>query len=169
MRPTFLCPTFVFLEVQCILLVGDDLLQVDNVGVVQLPEDLDFPYSCDGKTLLLIFQSHLLQSHQLIWKQPFNNTYCSNSSTNNDKFQTNFSLRFMRFFETSVFNRIKKLLYSISFWNLYICIQQTMWSVDLWPTHLWRCLLPCTPDRRSPRQWSQWSWTGQHISPPSLL
>lgn len=66
-------PTFVFLEVQCILLVGDDLLQVDNVGVVQLPEDLDFPYSCDGKTLLLIFQAHLLQSHQLIWKQPFTN------------------------------------------------------------------------------------------------
>lgn len=52
-------------EVKSILLVCDDLHEVDDVRVVELAEDFDLSDGCDGKSLLLILQSYLLQCHKV--------------------------------------------------------------------------------------------------------
>lgn len=65
--------TFVLLEVQCVLFVCDDLLHVDHAAVVELAEDLDLSDGRDGEALLLIVQTHLLQSHQLTLEGRWNN------------------------------------------------------------------------------------------------
>ena len=57
--------TFVLLEVECILLVSDNLLHVDHTAMVQLPQDLDLSDGRDGEALLLIIQAHFLQGNQL--------------------------------------------------------------------------------------------------------
>lgn len=59
------CCTFVLLEIQCILLVCDDLLHVDHAAVDELPQDFDLADGRDGESFLLVVQAHLLQSHQL--------------------------------------------------------------------------------------------------------
>lgn len=46
--------TFVLFKVKRILLVGDDLLHVDNTAVFELPQYLDLSNGCDGETLLFI-------------------------------------------------------------------------------------------------------------------
>ena len=61
--------TFVFLEVERVLLVGDDLLQVDDVLVIQLPQNLDLAHRRDGKALLLVLQANLLQRHHLTYSE----------------------------------------------------------------------------------------------------
>ena len=57
--------TFIFPEVESVLLVGDDFLQVDDVLVVELAQDLDLSDGRDRKAFLLILQPHLLQGHQV--------------------------------------------------------------------------------------------------------
>ena len=61
--------TFVFLEVERVLLVGDDLFQVDDVLVIQLPQNLDLAHRRDGKALLLVLQANLLQRYHLTYSE----------------------------------------------------------------------------------------------------
>ena len=61
--------TFVFLEVERVLLVGDDLLQVDDVLVIQLPQNLDLAHRRDGKAFFLVLQTNLLQRHHLTYSE----------------------------------------------------------------------------------------------------
>ena len=62
-------------EVEPVLL-HDDVLQVDDVGVVELLEEGDFPDGCRGDTFLLGLQADLLHGHDLtrllvlaLWKR----------------------------------------------------------------------------------------------------
>ena len=57
--------TSVLSEFNCILLVGDYLMQSHNVGVIQLPQYFALAYCSDWKTLFLVLQTHLLQSHKI--------------------------------------------------------------------------------------------------------
>ena len=52
---------FLFAKVFCVLLVSHDLLQIDDVFVFELSQNLDLSHSCDGESLLLVFQTNLLQ------------------------------------------------------------------------------------------------------------
>ncbi len=60
--------TFVLFKVERILFVCDDFLHVDNTAVFELTQNLDLSYGRDGETLLLIVQTHFLQSHQFTWE-----------------------------------------------------------------------------------------------------
>ena len=53
--------TSVFAEVNCVLLVRDDLFQVDDGWVVQLTENLDLSDGGDRESLLLILETNFLQ------------------------------------------------------------------------------------------------------------
>ena len=53
-------------EICCILLVGDNLLEVDNVPVMQLLEYLDLPHCSDGEAFLLILKAYFLECNHLI-------------------------------------------------------------------------------------------------------
>lgn len=57
--------TFIFAKVQGILLVCDDLHEVDDALVVQLPQDLDFSDSRDREALFLVLKTHFLQGNKL--------------------------------------------------------------------------------------------------------
>ena len=58
--------TFVLLEVQRVGLVGDHLLQVDDVLVAQLPQDLDLPDGRDGEAFPLVVRPHHLQGDDVV-------------------------------------------------------------------------------------------------------
>ena len=49
----------VLAEVHRLLLVRHDLPQLDDVLVLELPQDLDLPDRSDGETLLLVLQADL--------------------------------------------------------------------------------------------------------------
>ena len=51
-------------EVHCLLLVSDNFPEFNDVLVFQLSKNLDFSDSSDGKTFLLVFESHFLECQQ---------------------------------------------------------------------------------------------------------
>ncbi len=53
--------SFVLFEVKCIFLISNNFYQIDNIDVIQLPQDLDFSNSCDRKPFFLVFQAYFLQ------------------------------------------------------------------------------------------------------------
>ena len=59
--------TLALSEVHRVDLIADDLFQVHNVLVIQLPQNLDLSDGSDGEPLLLllIVRSHHLQRHQV--------------------------------------------------------------------------------------------------------
>ena len=69
------CDTFIFLEVECISLISDNLDESDNVCMIQLAENLDLTNCSDWKPFHLIFQPDFLQS---------NNISCRHQNRNND-------------------------------------------------------------------------------------
>ena len=56
--------TLVVSELERVLLVGDDLVQLDDVRMVELAQDLDLAHGSDGEPFLLVLQPDLLQRHQ---------------------------------------------------------------------------------------------------------
>ena len=56
----------VFAELESVLLVGDNLDHVDNVGMLQLSQDLDLADGRDRETFFLVLQLHALQGDQLL-------------------------------------------------------------------------------------------------------
>lgn len=49
------------------VVIGDNIQQLHHVRMIQLAKDFDLTHRRNGKALLLVLQTHLLQRHQHIY------------------------------------------------------------------------------------------------------